>query len=130
MSSEEHVRLVRPHNRISGDPTPGMQRELAISTDRSWAGFVTTGAGMVSGWHHHGDYESHVYVLSGGLRVESGPGGAHVIEAEPGDFVFIPAHVIHREQNPTDTDAAVIVVRTGSGESVVNVDGPQGGKSP
>ncbi len=35
-------------------------------------GSVTTEPGMRSGWHHHGDYESHIYVVSGGLRMESG----------------------------------------------------------
>ena len=64
-----------------------MHREQAVGTDRSWAGYVTTEAGMVSGWHHHGDYESHIYVVSGALRMESGPDGRDVVDAEPGDFV-------------------------------------------
>ena len=101
-----------------------MRREQAVSTERSWAGYVTTEAGMVSGWHHHGDYESHIYVLSGGLRMESGPGGAQVVDAHPGDFLFVPPHTVHREDNPTSAEAAVIVVRAGRGEAVFNVDGP------
>jgi uncharacterized RmlC-like cupin family protein len=79
---------------------------------------------MVSGWHHHGDNESHIYVVSGGMRMESGPGGADVVDAEPGDFVFVPAHTVHREGNPTQEDATLIVVRAGSGPAVFNVDGP------
>jgi uncharacterized RmlC-like cupin family protein len=101
-----------------------MRREQAVSTERSWAGYVTTEAGMVSGWHHHGDYESHIYVLSGALRMESGPGGEVVVDAHPGDFVFVPPHTVHREGNPTSADATVIVVRAGRGEVVFNVDGP------
>jgi uncharacterized RmlC-like cupin family protein len=104
--------------------TPGMRREQAVSTDRSWAGHVTTEAGMVSGWHHHGDYESHIYVVSGALRVESGPGGQVMVEAQPGDFVFVPPHTVHREGNPSSAEATVIVVRAGMGEAVFNVDGP------
>lgn len=102
-----------------------MHREQAVSTDRSWAGHVITEAGMVSGWHHHGDYESHIFVVSGALRMESGPGGRDVIVAQPGDFVFVPPHTVHREGNPTSEEAAVIVVRAGSGEAVFNVDGPE-----
>jgi uncharacterized RmlC-like cupin family protein len=103
-----------------------MHREQAVSADRSWAGYVTTDAGAVSGWHHHGDYESHIYVLSGVMRIESGPRGEDVLDAQPGDFVFVPPHTVHREGNPTSADATVVVVRAGRGEAVFNVDGPAG----
>lgn len=121
------VRVVRPKDRTEGHPTPGMHREEAVATDRTWAGHVTTESGMVSGWHHHGDHESHIYVVSGGLRMESGPGGRDVVDAGPGDFVFVPPHTVHREGNPTGTDSELVVVRAGSGEVVVNVDGPDEG---
>jgi uncharacterized RmlC-like cupin family protein len=124
MSSDDHVRLIRPDERSEGQPTPGVRREQAVSTERSWAGYVTTEAGMVSGWHHHGDYESHIYVVSGGLRLEYGPDGQDMVDAQPGDFVFVPPHVVHREGNPSSADATVIVVRAGVGEAVFNVDGP------
>ena len=124
MGEDRRVRVVRPADRSEGQPTPGMRREQASATERSWAGYVTTDAGMVSGWHHHGDYESHIFVVSGGLRMESGAGGQDVVEARPGDFVFVPPHTVHREGNPTADEAALIVVRAGHGEPVFNVDGP------
>jgi uncharacterized RmlC-like cupin family protein len=68
--------------------------------------------------------QSYIFVVSGALRMESGPGGQDVVDREPGDFVFVPPHTVHREGNPTPVEAAVIVVRAGSGEAVVNVDGP------
>jgi uncharacterized RmlC-like cupin family protein len=80
---------------------------------------------MVSGWHHHGDYESHIYVVSGVLCMESGPGGHDVVDAQPGDFVFVPPHTVHREGNPASAEATVIVIRAGRGEAVFNVDGPE-----
>lgn len=126
MGDGDKVRVVRPVDRSEGQPTPGMHREEAAATDRSWAGYVTTEAGMVSGWHHHGDHESHIYVVSGGLRMESGPGGRDVVEAGPGDFVFVPPHTVHREANPTAEESELIVVRAGEGEPVFNVDGPDG----
>jgi len=79
---------------------------------------------MASGWHHHGDHESAIYVLSGILRMEFGPGGANVLDAAPGDFVYVAARAIHRESNPGDEDAQIVVVRSGSGEPVINVDSP------
>lgn len=124
MGEPGRVRLIRPDERTEGQPTPGMHREQAVSTERSWAGHVTTEPGMVSGWHHHGDYESHIFVVSGALRMESGPGGEHIVDAQPGDFVFVPPHTVHREGNPTAAAAEVIVVRAGTGEAVFNVDGP------
>lgn len=127
MDEDRRVRVVRPEDRTEGQPTPGMHREQAVSTDRSWAGYVTTEAGMVSGWHHHGDHESHIYVATGALRMESGPGGLEVVDAQPGDFVFVPPHTVHREGNPTSADSTIIVVRAGSGEAVFNVDGPEEG---
>jgi uncharacterized RmlC-like cupin family protein len=127
MAQPQRVRLIRSEDRTEGQPTPGMHREQAVSTDRTWAGYVTTEAGMVSGWHHHGDYESHIYVLSGAMRMESGPGGQDVVDAGPGDFIFVPPHTVHRESNPASEDSTVVVVRAGTGEPVTNVDGPDGG---
>lgn len=115
---------VTPTQRTTGAPTPGMAREEAVTTDKMWAGFVTTDAGMVSGWHHHGEHETSIYVLSGRLRMEYGPGGSEVLEAAPGDFVYVPAHAIHREGNPSGEDSTLVVVRAGSGAPVTNVDGP------
>jgi len=118
------VRLIRPHERTQGAPTPGMTREEAVATDRQWAGVARTEAGMASGWHHHGDFESTIYVLSGVLRMEFGPGGAEVLEAGPGDFLHVAPGAVHRESNPSEEEARIVVVRSGSGEPVFNVDGP------
>lgn len=121
------VRLVKPTDRTPGAPTPGMEREQAVATGEMWAGFVTTEAGMVSGWHHHGDHESTIYVLSGSMRMEFGPGGSQVLEAGPGDFLYVPPHVVHRESNPSHEKGTAIVVRSGTGEPVTNVEGPPAG---
>jgi uncharacterized RmlC-like cupin family protein len=104
--------------------TSGMVREEAIHSDKMWAGIARTAPNALSGWHHHGDYESAIYVLSGHVRVECGAGGRTVLDAGPGDFLVIPAGEVHREGNPVDTTSEIVVVRAGQGEVVVNVDGP------
>jgi uncharacterized RmlC-like cupin family protein len=104
--------------------TTGMVREEAFQSDNTWAGVARTAARAVSGWHHHGDHESTIYVLSGRIRIECGPGGATVLDGGPGDFLFIPAREVHREGNPTDATTEIVLVRAGQGEVVVNVDGP------
>ena len=116
---------VTPQERIEGQPTPGMTREQAVETARMWAGWVSTDAGMVSGWHHHGAYETAIYVLSGLLRMEFGPGGAETVDGGPGDFIFVGSEVVHRESNPSAELATFVVVRSGEGEVVINVDGPE-----
>ena len=119
------VRRIAPAERTEGAATPGMVREQAIATNGIWAGYVRTAAGMVSGWHHHGAYETTIYVLAGGLRMESGPGGGATVEAGPGDFVYVAPGAIHRESNPTEVESQIVVVRSGTGEPVFNVDGPE-----
>ena len=104
--------------------TSGMVREEAFHSDNVWAGVAHNAPNAVSGWHHHGDHESTIYVVSGRIRIECGPSGRTVLEGGPGDFVFIPAREIHRERNPTDDTTEIVLVRAGQGEVVVNVDGP------
>jgi uncharacterized RmlC-like cupin family protein len=65
-----------------------------------------------------------IYVLRGALKMESGPTGNATVEAGPGDFVYVPKGVVHRESNPSNEPAEIIVVRAGVGESTFNVDGP------
>jgi uncharacterized RmlC-like cupin family protein len=115
---------VTAEERVEGQPTPGMVREQAIQSEQMWSGFVRTDPGMVSGWHHHGGYESTIFVLTGSLRMEFGPAGGETFDAGPGDFVFVGKHVVHRESNPSTEPGTIVVVRAGEGEPVFNVDGP------
>ena len=78
---------------------------------------------MVSGWHHHGEYETTIYVLIGALLMELGPGGSSTVEAGPGDFVYVPKGVVHRESNPSAEPTSSWCALAG-GESTINVDGP------
>ena len=115
---------VTPHERVQGQPTQGITREQAVQTDGMWSGVARTEPGMISGWHHHGDYESTIYVLTGSLRMEFGSGGEETFVADPGDFVFVGKGAVHREGNPSPDEATFVVVRAGQGEPVTNVDGP------
>jgi uncharacterized RmlC-like cupin family protein len=117
------VRIIEQERR-PGAPTPGMHREEAVATETTWAGLLRTDAGMISGWHHHGEYESVIYVLAGRLRMESGSRGASIVEAGPGDFLLVPRGSIHREGNPSEVQGTAVVVRSGQGDPVVNVEGP------
>lgn len=124
-AARKQPRLVRKHElRPAATQTGGMVRHEAHSTDKLWMGTGVTQPHFVSGWHHHGAYESAIYVVNGKIRVESGPGGKTMVEAGPGDFVWVPAGVVHRESNPTPEIQDIVLVRAGEGEVVINVEGP------
>jgi len=119
------VTVVRPEQRSQLDtmPTPGMKREQAYFGGGAWVGVVHTAPGTVSGWHHHGDYDTYVYLTSGEQIVEF---GQDRVEAGPGDVIHVGKHVVHRESNPSTDETVTFVVRVGNGPLVVNVDGPDG----
>ena len=124
VAADDPVRHVRPEDRVEADPTQGVIRERAIEVDGLWAGLARTQPATATAWHHHGDYETSIYVVSGHLRMESGAGGSNVIEASPGDFLHVPRGAIHRESNPGETESSIVVVRAGTGPPTINVDGP------
>lgn len=125
MTADASLRLIRAAERTTDtSQTSGMTREVAISSDRLWAAYVRTAPRMASGWHHHGDFETSIYVLTGRARFEFGRGGASAIDARAGDFVHVPRGAVHRESNPDDEEGEIVVVRAGSGVPNVNVEGP------
>jgi uncharacterized RmlC-like cupin family protein len=122
MSEADEITCVHPAERRIADPTPGKVREQAIAIDGLWSGFVRTEPGVVSGWHHHGDHDTTVYVIEGTVRIEFGPGGGHAVDAGPGDFIHIPKHVVHREVNAGATPSQEVITRAGTGPLTINVD--------
>ncbi|MDX6215199.1 MAG: hypothetical protein QOG99_783 [Frankiales bacterium] len=117
------VRKVSADSLTPADPTPGVAREQAIVTGDLWSGRALTEAGVTSGWHHHGDHDTVIYVVEGAIAVETTDG---VVEGRPGDFLHVPPHTVHREGNPTDGTAEVVLVRRGTGPVTVNVSAPTG----
>jgi uncharacterized RmlC-like cupin family protein len=118
--------VVRPDEAAPppGPPTPGMERRQLLDREDCWVGWVRTDAGLAGGWHHHGERDSHIYVLRGTVTIEYGPAGREQVTAVAGDFIFNPARVVHREVTAPDDPAELFVVRVGTGPQNVNVDGP------
>src|SRR3954470_18379693 len=109
--------VIRPSEAAvpSGPPTPGMERRELLQHEVCWVGWVKTDAGLAGGWHHHGERDSHIYVLRGSVRIEYGPGGREHVTALAGDYIFSPARMVHREITAPDEPAEMFVVRVGSG---------------
>ncbi len=108
--------------------TPGMQRWEGISgrlsgSEKIWMGENHVGAGLRSADHHHGEAETGIYVLSGHpVFVFLDDGVETRIETGPGDYVFVPPFVAHREENPSsDEEAVVILARSTQDAIVVNL---------
>jgi uncharacterized RmlC-like cupin family protein len=127
------LRLIRP-GETSGDTaqTSGMARSAAISGAQTgasslWMGTTVMAAAARSGDHHHGASETGIYVVSGHpvfVFRDPASGALTRLETSHGDFVWVPPHAPHREENPDPGAAAVVVVARSTQEAiVVNVDG-------
>ena len=119
------VRVIKPHERdASTAQTPGMTRVAGVSAATCgsaavWMGQFTNEPGFRSGAHHHGDVESAIYVLSGRLRMRWGGHLQHEAEAGAGDFIFVPARLVHQEINASASEGVVAILARGGQENVV-----------
>lgn len=116
--------VVHPDEATPAPATPGMERRQLFDRDGRWAGWVRTDAGVAGGWHHHAANDTYVYVLSGTLTVDFGPGGRERVMAGRDDFIFVPADTVHRETTSPEADVEAFVLRVGGPPQLVNVDGP------
>ncbi|HEY3774011.1 MAG TPA: cupin domain-containing protein [Solirubrobacteraceae bacterium] len=107
--------------------TKGMKRFEALSarhggTQKIWLGENHVGPEMRSGDHHHGEAETGIYVISGHpVFVFLADGEERRIETSPGDYVFVPPYVPHREENPHSEPAVVLLARSTQEGIVVNL---------
>lgn len=107
--------------------TKGMRRFEALSrrhggTEKIWLGENHVGPEMNSGDHHHGEAETGIYVVSGHpVFVFLEHGVEKRIETAPGDYVFVPPYVPHREENPNPEPAVVVLARSTQEGIVVNL---------
>ncbi|HEU0238235.1 MAG TPA: cupin domain-containing protein [Micromonosporaceae bacterium] len=134
MSDAWHAPLRHvPADALSGDTaqTGGMRRLEAISgrtvgSASVWMGRTHVASGTNSGDHHHGPTETAIYVVSGSPVFVFGdhsvdPPAETRIETAPGDYVFVPPYVPHREENPGVDEAVVVIARSSQEAVVVNL---------
>jgi uncharacterized RmlC-like cupin family protein len=125
------LRLIRA-GQLSGSTaqTSGMIRAAAISgplvgSHSLWMGTTVLPPQTSSGDHHHGASETGIYVVSGHPAfVFRDPATSRLtrLETGPGDFVWVPPHVPHREENTSpDAEAVVVIARTTQEAIVVNM---------
>ncbi|WP_043782326.1 cupin domain-containing protein [Rhodococcus sp. JVH1] len=108
--------------------TAGMQRFAAISgrsvgSEKIWMGETVVSPETVSDNHHHGESETAIFVRSGHPQFVFHDGVGEVrIATSPGDYIFVPPYVPHREENPdSDTPAVIVIARSTQEAIVVNL---------
>jgi uncharacterized RmlC-like cupin family protein len=114
---------------VTGDTTQtsGMTRREAISgktvgSEKLWMGQTHVSAGVKSADHHHGESETAIYVVSGTPSFVFAEGDKEVrLDAKPGDYIFVPPYVPHREENPGGEEAVVVIARSTQESIVVNL---------
>ena len=126
MDRPPHIRVLPPDGRRppDGPATAGMHRLQALAEDGLWLGTLDTEPGVLTGWHHHGEYESYIYVIRGSARFDTWVDGEIVRQEAPaGSFVVVPRHAIHREGSMSTDGVEAVLMRMGTGDVVFNVDG-------
>jgi uncharacterized RmlC-like cupin family protein len=129
-AAEASLRLIRA-DELSGatGQTSGMIRSAAISGDLTgarslWMGRTELPPGVNSGNHHHGESETGIYVVAGRpvfVCRDPSTGDLIRLETEPGDYVWVPPHTPHREENPAGEPAVVVIARSTQEAIVVNL---------
>jgi uncharacterized RmlC-like cupin family protein len=115
--------------------SPGMRREAAVAASTVgsaglWMGRTTVAPSARSADHHHGHSETAIYVVSGHPVFVFLDGQDEVrLETAPGDYVYVPPWVPHREENPDPHHDAVVVIARNTQEAIV-VNLPSLGATP
>jgi uncharacterized RmlC-like cupin family protein len=126
-----HTRLYRVTPKILSSETAqstGMERYEALSgksvgAENLWMGQTHVAPATASANHHHGVSETGIYVVSGHpefvfLDEEDG-GTERRIVTSPGDYIYVPPWVPHREENADPEEEAVVVIARTTQEAIV-----------
>lgn len=103
----------------------GLQRFAALSgrsvgAAKLWMGETHVSPATVSANHHHGESETAIYIRSGNPEFVFHDGVEEVrIATQPGDYIFVPPYLPHREENPDPTNPAEVVIARSTQEAIV-----------
>ncbi|MFE2531505.1 cupin domain-containing protein [Streptomyces sp. NPDC059371] len=136
-AEEQSVRPLRSRlhhiraDALDGDTAQsgGMRRFAAVSgttvgSEKLWMGQTHVAPSTASSDHHHGASETAIYVVSGHPEFvfldDAGETPEEVrLRTSPGDYIFVPPFVPHREENPDSAEEAVVVIARSTQEAIV-----------
>lgn len=117
----------RPQSSAAG----AFQRSVGVSAEvtgaeQLWSAEVELAPGAVSRPHHHAECESSIYLIEGEARFYAGDRLDQRVDAKAGDFIWVPAHEVHVEQNRSQTQSLRMIVTRSPRDVVVEVPVPDG----
>jgi len=71
--------------------------------------------------HHHTE-DTVAYLMAGRAVFRSGPALEQVYEMAPGDWLFVPAGMVHVEETPADSPGDFLYARAGRGGTTTYLD--------
>jgi uncharacterized RmlC-like cupin family protein len=104
----------------------------AVGSSRIHMQLVTIPPGAMAKAHYHENHETALLVLSGTSSMWYGEDLAEHLDADAGDFVYIPAGVPHQPYNPGTEPCTAVIARTDPNEqeSVVLLPQLEGRRQP
>jgi uncharacterized RmlC-like cupin family protein len=116
-----------PRESLTGNPgqNEAMERVIAVSRDtvgsqNLYSSIVRTAPGGRTEIHHHGECETSIYILEGRARFYSGDDLREIVDANAGDFIYVPAFEVHVEENASASDDLVVLLSRNCPGSVVH----------
>ena len=104
----------------------GLIREFGISATTTGSQHLSMAFGLVpagskSKRHYH-PFETAVYLISGKARAYVGPNDERWEEVSAGDFIYIPAGMIHSTENMGDTAIEYILARAAPEDIAISAE--------
>ena len=104
-----------PFDQTVNQSDHGLIREFGVSAATSGSQHLSMAFGMVparskSKRHYH-PFETAVYVISGQSRAYFGHNDERSVDVSPGDFLYIPAYMVHSTESIGDTPVEYILAR-------------------
>jgi len=127
MNAISAIKIVKPGDfDTTTAQTAGSTRSTAIApqtgaSSSMWGGLFEVAPGQRTGIHHHGQQQTIAFMLQGDCEIRWGAKGEFSARAETGDFIHVPAFLLHREINLSQTEPfRWVVVRSTATPIVVN----------
>ena len=117
----------KAHRSRSAGANADMERDIGVSRDATgsqnlYSAIVITVPGGKTDVHHHAECETSIYILKGRALYRFGENLERAVTAGEGDFVYIPAYLIHTEDNLSDAEELrVLVTRNCPGPKTIVV---------
>ena len=104
----------------------GLIREFGVSSATTGTQHLSMAFGIVppgskSKRHYH-PFETAVYIISGTARACFGPNDERWEEMSAGDFLYIPAGMIHSTENTGDTPIEYILARAAPEDIAISAE--------